>query len=67
MTGQPETVVAIMSAITRQMILVHAINVGELHSAGPVPDEGAVPQSSKEHGESTACDPKLLNDGRKWR
>ena len=34
---------AIVSAIKRQMILDGAIEVGELHFAGPVPDEGDDP------------------------
>ena len=48
MTGKSETaceypasrVVAMLSAIKRQMISDGAIRVGELHFAGPVPDEG---------------------------
>ena len=48
LTGKSETaceypaslVVAMLSAIKRQMISVGAIRVGELHFAGPVPDEG---------------------------
>ena len=48
MTGKSETaceypaslVVAMLSAIKRQMIPEGAIIVGELHFAGPVPDEG---------------------------
>ena len=62
MTGKSETaceypaslVVAMLSAIKRQMISDGAIRVGELHFAGPVPDEGDCPQSSKANGESTA-------------
>ena len=48
MTGKSETaseyraslVVAMLSAIKRQMISDGAIRVGELHFAGPVLDEG---------------------------
>ena len=48
MTGKPETaceylaslVVAMLSAIKRQMISDGAIRVGELHFKGPVRDEG---------------------------
>ena len=63
MTGKSETaceypaslVVAMLSAIKRQMISDGAIRIGELHFAGPVPDEGDhAPQSSKANGESTA-------------
>ena len=51
MTGKSETaceylaslVVAMLSAIKRQMISDGAITVGELHFAGPVPDEGDNP------------------------
>ena len=51
MTGKSETaceylaslVVAMLSAIKRQMISDGAIKVGELHFAGPVPDEGDNP------------------------
>ena len=51
MTGKSETtceypaslVVAMLSAIKRQMISDGAIRVGELHFAGPVPDEGGCP------------------------
>ena len=51
MTGKPETaceypasfVIAMLSAIKRQMISDGAIRVGELHFAGPVPDEGDCP------------------------
>ena len=60
MTGKSETVseypaslvVAMLSAIKRQMISDGATRVGELHFAGPVPDEGDS-QSSKANG-STA-------------
>ena len=48
MTGKPETaceypaslVVAMSSAIKRQMISDGAISIGDMHFAGPVPDEG---------------------------
>ena len=51
MMGKSETVyeypaslvVAMVSAIKRQMISDGAITVGELHFAGPVPDEGDYP------------------------
>ena len=36
-------VVAMLSAVKRQMISDYAIRVGELHFAGPVPDEGGCP------------------------
>ena len=64
MTGKAETacgypaslVVAMLSAIKRQMISDGAIRVGELHFAGPVPDEGV---------DGMWIDPKLLIAGRK--
>ena len=51
MTGKSETVseypaslvVAMLSAIKRQMISDGAVRVGELHFAGPVPDECGCP------------------------
>ena len=51
MTGKPETVseylaspvVAMLSAIKRQMISDGSIRVGEMHFASPVPDEGDNP------------------------
>ena len=51
MTGRSETasgylaslMVAMLSAIKRQMISDGAIRVGELHFAGPVPDEFGCP------------------------
>ena len=51
MTGKSETaskypaslVVAMLSAVKRQMISDGAIRVGELHFAGPVSDEGDYP------------------------
>ena len=54
MTGKSETaceypasrVVAMLSAIKRQMISDGAIRVGELHFAGPVPDVGDYPPQS---------------------
>ena len=74
MTGKSETaseylvsfVVEILSSIKLQMILDGAINAGEMHFAGPVPDEGGHPTEL----EVTCCidgtwiDPKLLSDGR---
>ena len=59
MTGKSEAVseypaslvVAMLSAIKRQMIPDGAIRIGEMHFAGPVPDEGDFP---KGNGESTA-------------
>ena len=51
MTGRSETVsvypaslvVAMLSAIKRQMISDGAIRIGQMHFAGPVPDEGDYP------------------------
>ena len=51
MTGKSETVseypaslvVAMLKAIKRQMISGGAIRIGEMHFAGPVPDEGDNP------------------------
>ena len=75
MTGKSETaseypaslVVAMLSAIKRQMISDAAIRVGELHFAGPVPDEGDYPTEleGKWRVDGTWIDPKLLNEGRK--
>ena len=50
-TGNSETVseypaslvVAMLSAIKRQMISDGAVRIGEMHFAGPVPDEGDNP------------------------
>ena len=73
MTGQSETVseypaslvVAMLSAIRRQMISDGAISIGELHLAGPVPDEGDNPTELKGKWEvdGTWIDPKLLIAG----
>ena len=62
MTGKPETaceyraslVVAMLSAIKLQMISDGAFRVGELHFAGPVPEEGDNPKELEGSGESTA-------------
>ena len=51
MTGKSETVseypaslvVAMLSAMKRQMISDGATRIGEVHFAGPVPDEGDCP------------------------
>ena len=51
MTGESETVseypaslvVAMLSAVKRQMISDGATRIGETHFAGPVPDEGDYP------------------------
>ena len=57
MTGRSETVSEYPAsrAIKRQMISDCAIRIGEMHFAGPVPDEG----------DGTWIDPKLLIAGRK--
>ena len=55
MTGKSETVsecpaslgLAMLEAIKRQMISDGAIRMGEMHFAGPVPDEGDNPKSLK--------------------
>ena len=47
--GQSET------AIKRQMISCGAIRIGEMHFAGPVPDEGDNPTEFEGNWESTAC------------
>ena len=75
MTGKSETaceypaslVVAILSAIKRQMISDGAIRAGELHFAGPVPDEGGCPTEleGKWGVDGTWIDPKLLIAERK--
>ena len=75
MMGKPETVseylaslvVAMLSAIKRQMISDGAIRVGELHFAGLVPDEGACPTEleGKWRVDGAWIDPKLLSNGRK--
>ena len=75
MTGKSDTaseypaslVMAMLSAIKRQMISDGAIRVGELHFAGPVPDEGGYPSEleGKWRVDGTWIDPKLLIAGRK--
>ena len=75
MTGKSETaceypaarVVAMLSAIKCQMISDGAIRVGELHFAGPVPDEGDYPAElgGKWKSDDRWIDPKLLMEGRK--
>ena len=75
MTGKSETaceylaslVVSMLSAIKRQMISDGAIRVGELHFAGPVPDEGDYPTEleGKWGVDVKRIDPKLLIAGRK--
>ena len=75
MTGKSETaceypaslVVAMLSAFKRQMISDGAIRVGELHFAGPVPDEGdcSTELEGKWRVDGTRIDPKLLIAGRK--
>ena len=60
MTGNSETVseypaslvVTMLRAIKHQMISDGAIRIGEMHFAGPVPDEN---ESLKANVESTAC------------
>ena len=75
MTGKSETaceypaslVVVMLSAIKRQMISDGAVRVGELHFAGPVPDEGGSPTEleGKWRVDGTWIDPKLLIAGRR--
>ena len=75
MTGKPETVsecpaslvVAMLSAIKRQMISDGAISIGEMHFAGPVPDEGDYPTELEGiwRVDGTWIDPILLSEGRK--
>ena len=75
MTGKSETVfeylaplvVAVLSAIKRQMIPDGAIRVGELHFPGPVPDEGGCPTELEGTWgiDGIWIDPKLLIAGRK--
>ena len=74
MTGKSETVsecpaslvVAMFEAIKRQMISDGAIRIGEMHFAGPVPDEGDNPTEleGKWRVDGTWIDPKLLIAGR---
>ena len=59
-------VVAMLSAIDRQMISDGAIRIGELHFAGPVPDEGgmvATELEGKWRVDGTWIDLKLLSEG----
>ena len=75
MMGKSETVseylaslvVAMLSAIKRQMISDGAVSVGELHFAGPVPDEGdhATELEGKLGVDGTWIAPKPLIAGRK--
>ena len=75
MTGKSETVfeylaslvAAMLSAIKRQMISDGAISIGEMHFAGPVPDEGDNPTEleGKWRVDGTWIDPKLLIAG--WK
>ena len=75
MTGNSEAVseypaslvVAMLSAIKRQMISDGAIRIGEMHSADPVPDEGDNPTEleGKWRVDGTWIDPKLLSEGQK--
>ena len=75
MMGKSETaceypgslVVAILSALKSQMISDGAIRVGELHFAGPMPDEGgcATELEGKWGVDGTWIDSKLLIAGRK--
>ena len=39
----PVSLVAVLKAIKRQMISDGAMRIGEMHFAGPVPDEGDNP------------------------
>ena len=75
MRGKSETVseyptslvVAMLSAIKRQMISDGAIRIGEMHFAGPVPDEGDYPTEfeGKWRVDGIWIDPMLLIAGRK--
>ena len=75
MTGNSETVseysasivAAMLSVIKRQMISDGAIRIGEMHFAGPVPDEGDyhTELEGKWGVDGTWIDPKLLQDGKK--
>ena len=59
-TGKSETVseypaslvVAMLRAIKRQMISDSTIRIGEMHFAGPVPDEGDYPHRARRQMES---------------
>ena len=59
-------IIAILSAVKRQMILDGTIRVEELHVAGPVPDDGDGP-TDREAIDGTWIDPKLLMDERRIR
>ena len=75
MTGKSETasdypaslVVAMLSAVKRQVISDGSIRVGELHFAGPVLDEGDYNREleGKWRVNGTWIDPMLLINGRK--
>ena len=75
MTGKPETVseypaslvVAMLSAIKRQMSSDGVIRFGEMHFAGPVPEEGDCPTELEGQWgvDGMWIDPKLLIAGRK--
>ena len=60
-------VVAMLSAIKRQMISDGPVKVGEFQFAGPVPDEGdyTTELEGKWGVDGTWIDPKLLIAGRK--
>ena len=60
-------VVAMVSAIKRQTISDGAIRIGEMHFAGPVPDEGDCPWSSKANEESTMKEIAPIELEGKWR
>ena len=59
--------VAMLSAIKRQMISDGPIRIGEMHFAGPVPDEAGYPAElqGKWRVDGVWIDPKLLIAGRK--
>ena len=75
MTGKSETVseypaslvVAMLKSIKLQMISHGAIRIGEMHFAGPVPDEGDNPTELEGNWgvDSIWIDPKLLIAG--WK
>ena len=58
---------AMLSAIKRQMISDGSIRIGEMHFAGPVPEEGGYPTEfeGKWGVDGTWIDPKVLIAGRK--
>ena len=79
MTGKSDTVseyrasleVAMLSAVKRQMISDGAIRIGEMHFAGPVPDEGDYPTEleGKWRVDGLWIDPKsgdCRTEKRKW-